>query len=114
MPATMPIDPGRCRRHAIVVHRARMFQLPRGCRREQHQRRRSTRDTPVAISAETSTMPPRRTTFHLVKPIEYRNTTMTTNSQYPDTRARTSVGRAWQLVTSFFSLAARSLPAAGV
>ena len=40
---------------------------------------------------------------------------MTTNSQSPnELRANTGLGRAWQLVTSFFALAARSLPAAGV
>lgn len=32
----------------------------------------------------------------------------------PPTRPRSRLGRAWQLVTSFVSLAARSLPAAGV
>jgi hypothetical protein len=39
---------------------------------------------------------------------------MPTTSQSPQKRAETSLGRAWQMVTSFFSLAARSLPAAGV
>jgi hypothetical protein len=40
---------------------------------------------------------------------------MKPTSQAPnELRAETALGRAWQLVTSFFSLAARSLPAAGV
>ena len=39
---------------------------------------------------------------------------MTPISQDPPARAATGIGRAWRLVTSFFSLAARSLPAAGV
>ena len=48
-------------------------------------------------------------------PIERRNATMKPNSQSPNKlRADTGLGRAWRLVTSFFSLAARSLPAAGV
>ena len=47
--------------------------------------------------------------------IERRNATMTTNSQSPNKpRVETGLGRAWRLVTSFFALAARSLPAAGV
>lgn len=40
---------------------------------------------------------------------------MKPTSQTPNTaRAETNLGRAWQLLLSFFSLAARSLPAAGV
>jgi hypothetical protein len=91
-----------------------MFYLPGACRREQRQRRKQPRATPVAISAEVSTTPLRRTTFRVVRPIKHRNTTMPTTSQSPQKRAETSLGRAWQMVTSFFSLAARSLPAAGV
>jgi hypothetical protein len=83
--------------------------------REQRQRRKPQRDTAVAIFAEASTRLLRRTTFRLVMPIEHRNATMTTSSQAPDKpRAESGLGRAWRLVTSFFSLAARSLPAAGV
>ena len=47
--------------------------------------------------------------------IEHRNATMTPNNPSPNKlRAKTGLGRAWRLVSSFFSLAARSLPAAGV
>ena len=51
----------------------------------------------------------------LVMLIEHRNATMTPNNPSPNKlRAKTGLGRAWRLVSSFFSLAARSLPAAGV
>jgi hypothetical protein len=47
--------------------------------------------------------------------IKTRTTTMMTNRKTGHSpRAEAGIVRAWRLVTSFFSLAARSLPGAGV
>ena len=58
-------------------------------------------------------MPRPRMNFSNVISKNWIATVPNSPSPHP-TRADTRLGRAWQMVTSFVSLAARSLPAAGV